>query len=107
MNDLILFYVPVPDEATGLRLTRGALAERLAACGNLHGPVTSLYEWEGEMKQETERVLILKTTPQRADALSAWLEMEHPYDCPCVVRIPVHTNTAFAEWVGTETGTER
>lgn len=102
MNELTLLYIPVPDRETGRHLARVALEGRLAACGNLHGPMESLYEWEGEMRQEEEWALILKTLPATAAELTARMEAAHPYECPCVVRLAAAANPPFVEWVGTE-----
>jgi periplasmic divalent cation tolerance protein len=100
MKPVHLLYIPVPDRETGLSLCHLALKKRLAACGNLHGPIESLYEWEGEMRREAEHVLILKTTPERLEALAAEIEAAHPYDCPCVLRLSGDANDAFGDWVG-------
>lgn len=96
---LQLFYIPVPPGGTGLALARGAVEKKLAACGNLLPGVTSVYEWEGKMCEDREEVLILKTTPERADALEAWLLKAHPYETPCVLRLPPATaNPGFVSW---------
>jgi periplasmic divalent cation tolerance protein len=102
--DVRLFYVPVPDAECGLRLARGAVAAHLAACANLLGPMTSLYEWEGRIEESTERLLILKTGTDRVEALQAWLAAEHPYDVPCILHgRPDGAWAPFAEWVHART----
>ena len=98
--ELTLLYIPVPDEETGRTLAREAVEAKLAACANLLPPGQSLYPWEGEFCSEIERVLLLKTLPEKADALSAQVEAAHPYSCPCVLRLPgVIANRAYFEWV--------
>jgi periplasmic divalent cation tolerance protein len=101
---LHLLYIPVPDVETGKRLARLGLEQKLAACANLHGPMVSLYEWEGEMKEEEEWVLILKTVSTQAKALSALIEEAHPYECPCIVGVPAEANAGFEEWVNNVLG---
>lgn len=96
---LQMLYVPVPDAQTGEALAEEAVTKKLAACGNLHGPIQSFYEWEGAFCKEQEWVLILKTTAEKAEACSQMVEEAHPYDCPCVTRLPVTANAAFAKWV--------
>jgi periplasmic divalent cation tolerance protein len=99
MKPVEILYIPVPDRETGRSLARMALERKLAACGNLHGPIESLYEWKGEMKQEPEWVLILKTTPERVRELSDRIEADHPYECPCVLHLSGEANSRFADWV--------
>lgn len=103
MDSLILFYVPVPDKETARELARRALDARLAACGNILGPVTSLYEWKSEMAEEEEWVLILKTSESRREALAELVERHHPYECPAVVRVSAAANEAFAQWISEQT----
>ncbi|MCC5848404.1 MAG: divalent-cation tolerance protein CutA [Verrucomicrobia bacterium] len=100
MNDVQLFYIPVPDTSTGKKLARSALSAKLAACANLLPAGTSLYEWKGELCEASEQVLLLKTLPAKADALEALMLSEHPYDCPCVLRLaPAQANDAFFQWM--------
>lgn len=100
MNEITVFYVPVPDAAAGLALARAAVTADLAACGNVMGPMTSVYRWEGVLQEEAEHLLLLKTRADQADALSALLERLHPYECPCLLRLPEGTaNPAYAAWV--------
>jgi len=103
MMQIILFYVPVPDRQTGKDLVKKALEARVAACGNLLGPVTSFYEWESEIKEETEFVLLLKTAEAKAEALSCFLQSHHPYECPCITQIPATANRPFVTWLQQQT----
>jgi periplasmic divalent cation tolerance protein len=103
MENLILFYVPVPHPETAKELTRRVLDEGLAACGNILGPITSLYEWKSEMVEAEEWVLILKTTEACQQALSEFIVQLHPYECPAVVQVSASANAAFADWVTKQT----
>ena len=51
-----------PDRAEGI--ARSVVEERLAACVNLVGPVTSIYEWEGKVETAQEITLILKVSEE-------------------------------------------
>ena len=75
----------------------------LAACANVLGPMTSVYEWEGNLCEEEERLLLLKTTAGKRDGLKALLEAEHPYEVPCLTDWSIDANEAFAEWVRKQT----
>ena len=99
MTELVLLYIPVPDQECGLSLARELVGAKLAACANLLAPGTSVYEWEGTLCESTEQFLLLKTTPEHADACQQQVLNSHPYNCPCVLRLPAHANPAFGEWV--------
>lgn len=103
MNTLHLLYIPVSSREEGLRIARGVMEDGLAACGNLLGSMTSVYEWKGEVCEEEERVLILKTTPEKVEALRARVLELHSYECPCILSWEAAANPAFADWVGSQT----
>jgi periplasmic divalent cation tolerance protein len=85
------------------RQGRGA-GDRTRACANVHEKVTSIYRWDGQLHEDTETVLIVKTRSELLDPLIAKVTAMHSYDCPCIVALPIHSgNPAFLEWIETET----
>lgn len=105
MNSLMLLYVPVPNAECGEELARGAVEARLAGCANLIGDMRSFYEWGGGVQSDPEQILIFKTLPERVEALESWLLEAHPYECPCVLRLPpVRANAAYLDWMRQRVG---
>jgi periplasmic divalent cation tolerance protein len=95
-----MVYVPVPDEATAMRLAETLVAERLAACANLFPAGFSVYEWEGKICKEPERILMLKTSDERYAALSRRIKALHPYTVPAILKWPIaEANTDYLEWM--------
>ena len=78
-----------------------ALVEgKFAACVNIIDPMTSIYMWEGELQEDTEVVLIAKTTEERVGELIETVKSLHSYDCPCALAIPVlRGNQHFLDWI--------
>lgn len=94
----------VPDEPTGRTLARALVEERLAACGNLLPITSSVYRWQGDLVEEPEWLLLLKTHAARLDALAARLVELHPYDVPELLALPVERGLpAYLDWVRQET----
>ncbi|MGB8181572.1 MAG: divalent-cation tolerance protein CutA [Stellaceae bacterium] len=90
----------VQAEEIGITLVK----ERLAACANVLDHVRSFYWWQGEMQQDNEALLILKTTAEHVERLIARLKALHTYDVPCIEAIPIATGYApYLDWVHTET----
>ncbi|MEU7578894.1 divalent-cation tolerance protein CutA [Streptomyces sp. NPDC041068] len=86
-------------------LAHGAVRERVAACAQISGPVTSVYRWEGDIETAGEWQVLLKTTPERYAALEAWLTDAHDYDTPEIIATPVvRGSAAYLAWVEQEVG---
>ena len=99
-----LLYVPVPDEDVGERIARSLLEQELIACANLLPAGRSFYRWEGAIADESERLLILKTTEDAVASVREAVEALHPYECPCVLDWPVGAASGFGQWVESQVG---
>ena len=87
--DFIIAYITTKDRDQALAIGRALVEERLAACVNVTGGMTSIYRWDGEICTDDEAVLIAKTSAGKFSALSARVKQLHTYTCPCVVSIPI------------------
>ncbi|MCA1907563.1 MAG: divalent-cation tolerance protein CutA [Magnetospirillum sp.] len=105
MNDTaILVYVTAPDGEIAVALAKTMVEQRLAACANILGPITSVYWWDGKVNTEGEVGLILKTRQSLVPELTAALRQAHTYECPCVVALPITGgNPDFLAWIAAET----
>ena len=103
-DSLILFYITIPNEKTGQEIANNLLNKKLIACANIFPTHTSIYSWDGEIKNEKEQVMILKTLSEKALATEAEIKSLHPYECPCIVQIKAETaNEDFLNWVSKQT----
>ena len=94
--ELILSNCP-PEQAS--ELARALVLERLATCVNVIPGVTSFYWWEGEVVEDAESTLLIKTTRARRAALVARLLELHPYEVPEVVTVaPRDVLERYDEW---------
>ncbi len=99
-----MIYVTAATPAEALRIGGILVEERLAACANVLPQMTSVFRWEGSIQQESEAVLIVKTTEERAGAVIERIKTAHSYTCPCVVVLPIAGgNPAFLDWIRAET----
>ena len=95
--------VTAPDPEQGAALARRLVEERLAACVNVVPGVRSIYRWEGEVQEDSEVLLVIKTREDRSEALAARVKEIHPYDLPEVVVLPVVGGSeGYLDWVRQE-----
>ena len=104
MVDAVALYITVSSKEEGVEIARSLVDEQLVACANVIEGLTSVFRWEGEVQTESEAVLIAKTRRELVEAATDLVLLEHSYDCPCIVAMPiVGGNQAFINWIGEET----
>jgi periplasmic divalent cation tolerance protein len=90
----------LPDQAAAERLASVVVEERLAACAQVLGPISSTYHWQGATERATEWYCHLKTTEARLPALQARIGELHPYDVPEIIALPiVDGNAEYLRWI--------
>jgi periplasmic divalent cation tolerance protein len=103
--EVLVVLVTVPDADTGKILARRLVQERLVACGNVIPGLTSVYRWEGEIQEDPEALLVLKTRADAVEVLKRRVEELHPYDVPEFLALPIaHGNATYLRWVSGEVG---
>ena len=106
MNETIAILCTVPDEETASRLALGLLENRHAACVNILPPVRSIYRWKGEIQDEQEVLMVIKTTSTHFFVIEHWLEEHHPYDVPELIAIDAeHVAEPYLKWLRTTVST--
>lgn len=93
-----------PDAESAARIARILVEERLAACVNRLAGLRSTYRWRGAVLEETEVLLVIKTTRARFDALRGRLLELHPYEVPELVALEIGAgHGAYLDWIAAET----
>ncbi|MGA8542431.1 MAG: divalent-cation tolerance protein CutA [Thermoplasmata archaeon] len=87
-----LVLTTYPSRGQAVSAVDGAVQRHLAACGSIV-PVDSHYWWNGELRAESEALVLFKTVPKRVGALFRFLEESHPYDVPEIVELDVPRST--------------
>ncbi len=76
---------------------------KLAACVNILENMNSIYMWQGKIQNDSEVVMIAKTTEARVPELVEKVKSLHSYDCPCIVSLPVSGgHQDFLDWIQKE-----
>ena len=86
-------------EADAAALARTLIEERLAACVNVLPPMTSVYRWKGDIEQDREQQLVIKTTLARVPALQSRIGQLHPYELPEFLVLAGSASGAYLAWI--------
>lgn len=96
----------LPDRESANRLGGRLVEERLAACAQVVGPVSSVYRWQGEVETAAEWYCHLKTTAARVPALMSRIRELHPYETPEIIALPVaEADPAYLKWINDSVAT--
>jgi len=96
---LVEIVTTVSSEHDGARIARELIAERIAACVSMRH-IRSMYRWAGELCDEKEVELVIKTLASCADRAEEKLRELHSYEVPAILRIPVfRVNDEYSSWV--------
>ena len=90
--------------AEAMELAKAAVEARLAACGQVAGPVASTYWWNDKLERAEEWFVFFKLPADRYEALAAFLAERHSYDEPEILATRfVAGSPSFLGWITEET----
>ena len=86
-------------------IARAVVENRLAACVQVIGPITSTYWWQGEIETAEEWLCLIKTRADLFEQLEAAIKEVHPYDVPEILAVPVVAGSEdYLAWLDSELG---
>lgn len=102
MSLVVLVTLP-PERAQ--ELARTLVTERLAGCVNILPGIQSIYRWDGEVAEDPESLLLIKTVGEQYPALEARIKSLHPYEVPEIVALPFdRASPEFQSWLRDSVG---
>ncbi len=97
---LILISTTLPNQQSAIELAQKLVSQRLVACAQVLPAMTSVYVWQGQLCEETEHLLLLKTTADNFPQVATYLQQNHPYTEPQITGIPIsHASQGYRQWV--------
>jgi len=105
MTDKLTVFVTVDTMENARQIANVVVKRHLAACCTIVPKVTSIFYWEGELKEETEHLLIMKTRKQVFGLLRDRIREAHPYKVPEIVAVEITDGLDdYLAWISSETG---
>jgi periplasmic divalent cation tolerance protein len=102
-SEFCMIYATAPNEKAAEAIAEKLVGCRLAACANIF-PIKSVFRWNGKMEKNAEVAIIFKTRKSLFKKCEAEIKKLHPYEVPCIVKIPISGgNAQFLEWIEEET----
>jgi periplasmic divalent cation tolerance protein len=82
------------------KITRSLLDQKLIACANIVGPVSSLFWWKEKINQENEFLVLMKTRSALFKNLATTIKQIHSYEVPEIIAISITKGEqSYLEWL--------
>ena len=100
----VTVYVTTGTQEEARDIARTIINEGLVACVNILGNISSIYRWDGKIKEDIETALLIKTRRELTTKLTNRNKELHSYDCPCVTVMNIENgNLDYIAWIEEET----
>jgi len=103
-EEFVVVLVTAGSSEEAARIGQTLVAERLAACANVVGPIRSIYRWQGAIEDAAEHLLLLKARARDVETLDERVRALHSYEVPEVLALPIIAGSAaYLAWLAEAT----
>ena len=84
-------------------IARALTEQRLAACVQIVGPVTSTYRWKGKVETAEEWLCLIKSRKALYERIEEAIKAIHSYETPEIIALPIVAGSAaYLNWLNEE-----
>jgi len=100
MEPVSLILTTVGSEEQGVQIAEHLVEKGLAACVNIVKRIRSIYRWKGEIWDDEEYLLIIKTQTGLFDQVRDEIRRVHTYELPEILCVPVSgADEKVRDWI--------
>ena len=101
MTQFCLIITKCDSEPEARKIADSLVAGRLAGSAHCHGPVSSVYRWEGKVESAAEWECVIKTKQDLFPQVEAMIREHHTYETPCIIAVAIAAgSTTYLSWLG-------
>ncbi len=105
MSDYVQIITTTDSRAAAEKIAETLVKEKIAACVQVSGPISSTYEWKGKIEQAEEWVCAIKTRKDFYSRVEVRIKALHTYETPEIIALPIlEGNPAYLAWIDEVTG---
>ncbi|MHA1915768.1 MAG: divalent-cation tolerance protein CutA [Promethearchaeota archaeon] len=95
-----LMLVTVGNIKEGKKIARVLVESRLAACVNIIRNISSVYRWKGNVEEDDEHLLLIKTTEERSVQIINKINKLHSYENPECIALKIENGSEkYLNWI--------
>ena len=104
MGRYIVCFVTIDDLEKAAHIARHVVEKNVSACVNIMPKLLSIYSWQGQVCDETENLLIIKTRGDLFPTLMSTVKKLHPYEVPEIVALDIVQGLPeYLKWIDDST----
>lgn len=98
-NEYTIIITTYPDKNSAKTTAKMLVEKRLAACVQIF-PIESVYLWQGNICDENETVMFIKSKTALFDKITALIRESHTYDVPEIIQLPITDGLPeYLKWI--------
>ena len=96
----VIVLVTTQNKQEAETMAQSLLKQKLIACANILGPMTSHFYWSDKIEKAEEFLLLMKSQLNMFDKIAAAVNKLHSYDVPEVLALPIMVGSeAYLSWL--------
>ncbi|GDY16395.1 divalent-cation tolerance protein CutA [Nitrosopumilaceae archaeon] len=95
----IIIISTYPNKNSINKIANELVKDKIAACVNIT-KISSIYSWQGKIKNTSEYLALFKTTQKNKESLKEKIKVTHPYKVPEIAEINITSiNKSYLKWL--------
>ncbi len=87
MNEFMLILVTASEKREAEEIAMKLIGSGLSPCVNIIDPCTSIYQWKGEVRNDGEVLMLIKSKSDLFEEVRSLVEKAHSYDVPEIIGV--------------------
>ena len=98
MNKVLLLITTVPNQLLAEKIAKELIERRLAACVSIK-EIKSIYKWKGNIEENKELEITVKSLPEHLNELSVVLKEKISYEVPELIYKIFDSEISYFQWI--------
>ena len=95
----IIIISTYPNKNSINKIANELVKNKIAACVNIT-KISSIYSWQGKIRNTSEYLALFKTTQKNKKYLKEKIKATHPYEVPEIAEINITSiNKSYLKWL--------
>ena len=95
-----IIYTTTNNMESAKAISYSLVEKRLAACCSIIPGITSVYQWNDKVNEDSEIFIMIKSRYELIENIRKEIISQHPYDVPEIISVEINNGSEkYLEWV--------